>query len=94
METLIRWRPFAITSSFTALVGIGIGAYFDRHPLLVAAAIIAHVSLFLFTATESFGRIAQGRSKSVRILARGLFSMYVMGIVGLLATWVTGIANA
>lgn len=87
MELLIRNRSIFISGLFLSLGGIGVGAYLDKQAIFAAAAIAAHVCLFLFTTTESFGRIASTRASAARILARIFFGMYVLAGVGFVVAW-------
>lgn len=94
MELLIRNRPFIITAFFFSLACFGLAAYLDRRSLFSIAAVTAHVFLFLFTTTESFGRVAFSRTKTARILARVFFTMYVLAGAGFFLTWVSALGNA
>ena len=93
MELLIRIRTILIAAFFGSLGGIGVGAYMDKQAVFAAAAITAHLSLLLFTTTESFGRIALARSKSARIIARIFFGMYVLAGIGLVLSWAAAVHN-
>ncbi len=87
MELLIRARPFLVAAFFLGLSGFALGIYMDRHSVFVISVVTAHLSLFLFTATESFGRVAQLRSRAGRVMARIFFSMYVVVFGGSLLTF-------
>jgi hypothetical protein len=93
MELLIRIRPILIAAFSLALVGIGVGAYLGNRSAFAGAAIAAHICLFLFTTTESFGRVAQTRAKTARILARAFFAMYVLAGVGFVVSWVNALRH-
>lgn len=82
MDLLIRGRPLIIAAFFISIVCFGLGLYLDHQVLFATFALSAHASLFLFTATESFGRVAQTRSTPARVMARILFFMYVLAGVG------------
>jgi hypothetical protein len=90
MDLLIRGRPFIIAAFFISLVCFGLGLYLDHQIIFASSALAAHASLFLFTATESFGRVAQTRSTPARVMARIFLSMYVLAGVGFLSTWAAG----
>lgn len=87
MDLLIRGRPFIIAAFFISLVCFGLGLYLDHQILFTSFALAAHASLFLFTATESFGRVAQARTRPARVMARIFFSMYVLAGIGFLSSW-------
>ena len=73
METLIRARPLVVTAFFSLLVAM-MTAPLWWHQMMVPAAIGAHVALFFFLATESFGRVSRTRGKASRIIARVCFA--------------------
>lgn len=93
MELLIRSRPTLIAAFFLSLGSIGVAAYLDKQALFAGAAISAHACLFLFTATESFGRIALARNRSARIFARVFFGMYVLAGIGFVFLWAGALRN-
>lgn len=70
MEVLVRARPFVIGAFFFALVAIGVGAFRETQTLFRSGGILAHVALFLFILTESFGSVSRKRSRPSRIIAR------------------------
>ena len=82
MEWLIRLRPILVGAFFGALVLIGVAAYLDSMLLFRIAGVGAHMTVFFFTTTEAFGRVAHERSKPARVIARVFFSMYAFVIVG------------
>jgi hypothetical protein len=91
MELLIRSRPVVIAAFFVALGGVGVGAYVGNTAVMAWSGCSAHVCLFLFVATEAFGRVSRSRSNGARFFARVLFGMYVLAWTGLLASWLVAI---
>jgi hypothetical protein len=70
MEPLVKARPAVIGAFFASLTGIALAAFFEGYLLLRICAVLAHVSLFLFVLTESFGSVARQRSRAARTMAR------------------------
>ena len=83
MEALIRARPYVTAAFFVALAGVFALTFANSTWLLTAAGSLAHIALFLFLATESFGRIAQSRSGASRLAARVFFGLSAL-VVGVL----------
>ena len=73
METLIRARRFLVTLFLVSLVAM-MTASLWAHQLMVPAAIGAHIALFFFLATESFGRVSRTRGNASRVIARVCFA--------------------
>jgi uncharacterized membrane protein len=93
MELLIRGRPIILVAFFVSLACIALGLYLDHHLFFAGSALATHAFLFLFTVTESFGRVARTRSKTARVMARVFFSIYVLAGLGFLSTWVVASQN-
>lgn len=92
MELLIRSRPVLIAVFFAALGGMGVSGFRGSTAVMVWFACSAHVCLFLFVASEAFGRVSRSRSKFARVLARAFLGMYVLAGAGaLLASLVIAI---
>jgi hypothetical protein len=72
MEALIRARPLMVTVFLTS-VAVMLVAPLWRHQLIVPAVIGAHVALWFFLFTESFGHVSRSRGKGLRVFARVCF---------------------
>lgn len=83
METLVRARPLILVTFFLALAAIGVGAFVDTKALFRGGGAIAHVALFLFILTESFGSVSRQRSRSSRIIARIFLTLSALVVTGL-----------
>mgnify|MGYP006172896545 CR=1 FL=1 len=78
MEALIRTRPYAIAVFFIALAGVFASAVANATWLFMPAGSLAHVALLLFVTTESFGPIAERRSRASRWGARIFFALLAL----------------
>lgn len=84
METLVQARPLIMTLFFASLVFIGIGVFENNRMLFRTGAVTAHIVLFLFLLTESFGSISRKRSKTSRNMARVFLVLSGFVIAGIL----------
>ena len=70
MDALVQARPYILATFFIALVAIGVGSFNQTMGLLRVSGVLAHVMLFLFILTESFGSVSRQRSRFSRNMAR------------------------
>jgi hypothetical protein len=86
MEVLIQARPYILATFFLALVTLVIGLFIDTKTLFKTGGILAHVALFLFILTESFGSVASKRSRFSRGVARVALVMSGFVVLGIIAS--------
>jgi hypothetical protein len=85
METLVQARPLILTLFFASLVIIGIGAFENTGVAFRTGGVTAHIALFLFVLTESFGSISRKRSKTSRNMARVFLVLSGFVVTGIFA---------
>lgn len=85
METLVQARPLILTLFFASLAAIGIGAFVNTGVVFRAGGVTAHIALFLFVLTESFGSIAKKRSRTSRNMARVFLVLSGFVVAGIVA---------
>lgn len=86
MEILVKARPCILAIFFLTLGAIGAGVFIDTMALAHAGGVLAHVALFLFLLTESFGSISKQRDRFSRIMARMFLVPSGLVVIGLLAS--------
>ena len=83
MEQKLRVsRTIAVASFFAALGLLGWSLFAQWRTSFVAFAFLAHLSLCVFVATESFGPIAAKRTTASRVLARVFLVPCLFVVVG------------
>lgn len=77
MEKLVKARLFILILFFASLVLIGIGLFENTRIVFRTGGVTAHIALFLFLLTESFGSISRKRSKISRNIARVFLALSI-----------------
>ena len=79
MDTLIAARPYILSAFFLGLGLLGAGAFTETLGVMRSGGIIAHLALFFFLITESFGSVSAQRSTPSRALAR--VALFLSGLL-------------
>ena len=81
MEKLIKARPYILALFFITLIANFICAVNQAEGLYRLSYIIAHIMLFLFLLTESFGSVSKQRSRFCRNMARVFLVPYIIALL-------------
>lgn len=85
MEKLVKARPYILATFFLALLTFGVGAFNQAMGVLRAGGILAHLALFLFVLTESFGSLSKQRTRFSRNMARVFLVFSGFVVAGIIA---------
>lgn len=79
MDALIAARPYILSAFFLGLGLLGAGASTETMGVMRGGGILAHLALFFFLITESFGSVSAQRSTFSRVLARA--ALFLSGLL-------------